>query len=209
MPNVYGDERECMKAVDEMLQAAQAARSAPKIDGETGFLPLTWIFGHYDSRGGAFMVEQDDVISAIQSYIENVLNDDPEEVSNINAAYDDLLGRFEVVVVGGELPESGELLWDYREGSIPPEAGGWEAFRLQEAFTEGGEWFTRDRVLVLVQPSAEGSLIQLAVQAMIDRDEDMEYTTIDLPHKDGSRQWFRLKGWSLGEDACGLIRLGS
>lgn len=196
MPNVYGDKRECMKDVDEMQATAQAARSAPKIDGESQFLPMTWIFGHYDSRGGAFMIEQDDAISAIQAYIENVFCDDDGDAGSINAAYDDLIGRFEVVVVGGELPESGELLNGYNDSQ------GWEAFRLQEAFTEGGKYFTCDRVLILVQPSAEGSPVQQAVQGLIDRGENLGDATIDL-------KWFRFEGWSLGEDACGLVRLGS
>ena len=106
MPNIYGDNRECMKSVESMMEAAMAMRAAPPVPGELEFFPRAFLFGHYDSRGGAMITfDQPHALAAIRSYIQNCFGDDPDRAPAVDSAMLDFLGRFEIVVVGAPLPQ--------------------------------------------------------------------------------------------------------
>lgn len=113
MTNIYGDTRECMQAVQNMMEAAMAQRGTPPIPGEVEFFPRAFLFGHYDSRGGAMITfDQPHALAAIRSYIVNCFGDDPDRGPAVDSAFEDFMGRFEVVVVGEPLPK-------IKEGDAP------------------------------------------------------------------------------------------
>lgn len=104
MPNVYGDQRAAMKAVEAAMREMEAQRSVPEFEGEIGYKPGAWIFSHFDSRGGSSICFAKNAIAAINRYVRVIYGSDnergAEKDSSINNAYDDLEGRFEVVVIG-------------------------------------------------------------------------------------------------------------
>lgn len=105
--------------------------------------PIGFLFGHYDSRGGATLVVARRLSQAAARY-EAAFGDEPGAI----AAYD-FLGALPVLSYGAPLPDSGEALVDY--------GGAFRAFRLHPADEHGEPW---NHGLVLVvdgqePPSAE------------------------------------------------------
>lgn len=68
---LIGDQRECAKAVNAMLAAAEDERaSRPVVEGgrEKQKIRRAFLFGHYDSRGGATLLLASWIGEAVQKY---------------------------------------------------------------------------------------------------------------------------------------------
>lgn len=201
MPNVYGDKRTTMKTVDKMLRKMAEDRQAPKCDRETAYYPSTFIFGHYDSRGGAFITAAPGASKAIRKYIKNMFNEDPNDPYTQNSAMKDYLGQFEVVVIGGD--DSGPL----RPGAelLADDGGSFYPFRLHEKFPKSKEWYELN-ALVLIHKD----LVKHKIGPEGDELEEEFKTPRVAPEFKFKEEvergrTFGLKYWPLGEDACGLI----
>lgn len=158
-----------------------------------------WLFGHYDSRGGAVLVEEAHILPALKTYLGGFFAMPADEINDdaFDMAHEDLIGRRTFVFLGTEQPErGGELLGSYRD------EGGWEAFKLEMHYSDGGEWFENETYVILLPVTA-------ADRRRWERGEDDD--------REGGRArrvkaetWaksaqYRLRPWDLGEDACGLV----
>lgn len=85
-------------------------RVIPTFPDEVEYLERAYLYGHYDSRGGAAMIIASDIMKAHQTYLDNFF---PGMANLDDVLIDDFIGRFSVVVCGSPLPPAGELLKPY------------------------------------------------------------------------------------------------
>lgn len=118
MTMLMGDSRECAKAVNAiLLQGPQPGRKA---DRQAEWFEKAYVFGHYDSRGGATLVLADNHVEALRKYGEafGVSLEGEGKVDNgIDALQDDFLKRVELIVCDEALPEGEAELDEEYEGA--------------------------------------------------------------------------------------------
>jgi hypothetical protein len=146
-----------------------------------------YLFGHYDSRGGAFMVLAKNPAEALKKvsvgFGGGQLGDEAAEDGLLDAMLDDFIGRRTVVVCDDALPpEDAELDEDYAD----PGAGFKYGVVQQSYQKPDGSWskWGDTETMVLWKGRVVPKLDAEAV------------TTLPLKH--------RVKRERLGEDACGL-----
>lgn len=207
---------------------------APKMKGETQYLGRCLIFGHYDSRGGAFLIDNvNSIIEGMQTY-----NKMCGWETNHDAAFEDLQngsnGWIEIVVVGdGQI--SGDLLYEYD--------GDFLLYRMESCWysTHDKAWTEWRELPVAVlrtvtkeekakiksfdkggpeptfsfrdDDSEEKKAAAKAYQDWMEKSQK-QYTEflngltveIDGKYKRGVLQEeYRFVRWDCGEDACGLV----
>lgn len=216
MTKMLNDGRACTAAVNDMMAQAQERRWMPEMMGERQFIKFGLIFGHYDSRGGACLLADPNIINGMRRYNE-ACGWEPDD----NCAFEDLQncsqGHIEIAVVGGELTE-GELLHNYSD------EGGFVLFRVETRYDnklqEDGnpDWtdWQEQPWAVLVKLTEEQ---QKKLDDFYNEDGDEEngkllmaevLKDVDFVSWDGGvlRQQYRFTEWDVGEDACGLCNLG-
>lgn len=237
MTKLMNDDRECAKQVNALFEAARVQRNGPRFEREVEFHPKVYVFGHYDSRGGATAVFAPNVIKAIEKYVGscgwvgedeegNLITDD----NSINVAYEDLLsqGMFQMVVCDEPLDDKSELLVEYDDQ-------GYKAALVEHRWLDtygGNKWsdWESSQMVVLWKgslPDTE-SLIQSSpsvyepdiseeerARRQKFRDDILVQEERDyvkdappfVPPASLLMTQYRLVRWQPGEDACGLIQV--
>lgn len=142
---------------------------------------MAYLFGHYDSRGGSFLVEADDLLDGLDRYVEETYGYDMEIPAKSALLEEDFMFRCKVHFVGTPTPESGELDSSY--------GGEWEYGVLQHKWPTMKKWMgdgegeRRTLVFWTGKKPVQKELASLLPSGAIGR----------LVRKD------------YGEDACGLI----
>jgi len=178
MTKMINDGRACAQAINEMLNTRH--RTMPVMEGEVQHLANVLIFGHYDSRGGACLVQNPSIIDAMQRY-----NVEMGWEQHDNSAYEDLqagsCGHIEIVVIGKELPPGGDILHGYAEkgeGYILYQVESrWQSPRINKG--EWNEWEkTQEAILrhLSVEEEAHHDEIRINIKATI-KGEDIKYGT--------------------------------
>lgn len=114
MTMLMGDSRECAKAVNAIM--LQGPRPGQKADRQAEWFEKAYVFGHYDSRGGATLVLAKNHVEALQKYgAAFCVDDDAEYRDNaIDGLQDDFIKRVELIVCDEPLPaEEAELDEEY------------------------------------------------------------------------------------------------
>jgi hypothetical protein len=144
-------------------------------------LGIGFLFGHYDSRGGATLIPTPNALTAIEHYAESFgfTNKDGEEWNQATRfAMNDFISIVEVHVIGPEfdVKTPQELLSEY--------GGEYASFQLFHGALE-------EPVLVLVHKSE------------FPTEDDWPESMAAPAELDGEK--YHLEHWALGEDAYGLI----
>jgi len=215
------DSRACARALNQLL-APQEPDPAKKRCARQVQVVKAYFFGHYDSRGGAFMVLACNHIEALKKYVLmawqtdlDAKDPDPGQRESlekeglsaeaveaelaswtnglVDSAQEDFLFQAEVVVCDEPLPaEDAELDCDYGD---PKEGIGYKYGRVQSRYALT-DWSSGKGV-----PTGKHS-------------KWMDCSTVFLwrgrapnPVLDQSvlSEQYRIKRLSLGEDACGLV----
>jgi hypothetical protein len=190
---LLGDGREVAKQVNQMMHKAEHARGAPTHKREVQYIPEGWFFGHYDSRGGGSLLLVRGIVQAIKRYAEFFsFGDKPEDqLMAEDTAYEDLLGRYEIVVLDKPLPdEGGEVLAPYID---PSEQPGWKLAKLyvQSVFPDKPDQFKPREANVAV--FYQGKRPKFKPNIRMNGEREMW------------REVYTLKRWNIGEDACGCV----
>lgn len=197
MPMI-NDGRECTKAVNDMMWAQEQERFAPKIQigqiAETFYAGTRYLYGHYDSRGGATIVKAPNLMEAHRKYLK--ICDWDENTSDV--LIEDFIGKFDVVFMGtlvNGVPEAPSL----KPGVDLLYGENFTAFKM-EAEWAPGEW-AKIETLVFI-PSSDLPKSEKDGEDEedgFDEDEAVVLTT----ESDGVH--YRLTAWELGEDAFGCV----
>lgn len=183
-----GDHRECMAQIRDMMKAAKAQRQSPLIgDREKQLLQSVYLFGHYDSRGGAAMVQAPNLASAMVAYAVGMeFNiEDADDVWAVGE--EDYIGKREVVVLDGtfDIDEPQELLEGYAEH-------GYKVANLEYKFDlPKFLWTEDDRLLILYKDKLPKEMVVTPNVAPGIKPFDTKYRFT--------------KNDELGEDAWGLF----
>ena len=185
-----GDHRECMSQIRDMMKEAKAQRQSPPMgEREKQVLQNVYLFGHYDSRGGAAAVQAPNLASAMVSYAVG-MDFNIEDASDVWAVgEEDYIGKRELVVLDGafDILEPQELLEGYAENM-------YKVANLEYKFDlKGCTWTQDDRILVLYKGTLpkEITVTPKAAPGLKPFDTKYRFT----------------KNEELGEDAWGLFWL--
>lgn len=166
-------------------------RPGPRLACEVAYYARAFVFGHYDSRGGATLVLSSHTATALRHY-EQGMGFHPDR----DAGHYDLLagGRVRLVVCDRPLPGSAGELLDGYEGSDPGRLLARVESRLAPpgAATGVGPWTETDLAVLWVVPPGtpeekRGGL--RGAPEILGADDA------------GRRCEYRLRPWACGEDA--------
>lgn len=186
---LIGDNRACAAALNELLKGPEP-ETRMMIGGgrQKQVVRRAFLFGHYDSRGGASLVVADEIGEAVRKYAaafgmvgelaEDASEEDRrEQAETLHQMFaEDYMAWVEVYVCDGELPDGdAELDDDYAEG-------GFRYGRIEEKYKDSsaGKWQKTNKLVLWKGPKPK-----LAVE-------------------DDRFMRFRLEREELGEDAFGL-----
>lgn len=201
MSQLIGDQRAAAKAVNAMMEAVAKRRGEPQFEREVDYIHKAYIFGHYDSRGGAMLVQAPNVKVAMEDYLKECeigFTDtgefDPDNYA-WDTAYEDLStqGLFSVIVCDEVLPDRGELLAGYNDD-------GYKVARLESRMImsqpDETQWY---EIPVVVLWKGDAS-IDPADKAYFNDAPRI------IPSQSQSfvKYEYRLVEWQPGEDAFGL-----
>ena len=190
MTILIGDDRACARALTDLMFAKPDPDQ--KADRQQGPAEKAYVFGHYDSRGGAALVIASNHIEAIKKYCKAFFcidtDDEPDKElasDHIDMAQEDFLFRADVVCCDAPLPADGiELDADYdgefRYGMIQSR---YDQSRYDPT-TKFSEWADQN-ILVLWKGETPPQMTGLRQSIL--------------------KEEFRLERLELGEDACGLV----
>lgn len=222
---MIGDDRECAAAVTDLLLAQARPGKDKKADRQVEQTRTAYVFGHYDSRGGAALVLADNHIEALKKYMAaffscdlSQTDEDKEYVDGmIDAAQEDFIKRVQLVVCDEALPdEEAELDATYAD------EGGYLYGKVQSRYEQCdwdhdnrdaqgratkvhtgkfSEWTDTD-VFVMWKASPE----EIEATREDDHGEEATPNAPALLMKGGVlEEEFRIVRENLGEDACGLV----
>jgi hypothetical protein len=188
MTYAAGDNRECMAQVRDMMKVAKAQRQAPFMgEREKQVLQNVYLFGHYDSRGGAAIVQAPNLASAMVAYAVGIeFNiEDADDVWAVGE--EDSIGKRELVVLDEpfNVLKPQELLEGYAE------IGGYKAAKVEYNFDlPKCEWTIDDRFLVLYKGELPKEMVVAPKVSPGVKNFDTKYRFVED---------------QLGEDAWGLF----
>lgn len=188
---LIGDDRECARAVNELLEAPEPEAQTVVAGGrQKQVVRRAFLFGHYDSRGGASLVVADEIGEAARKYAcVHGLVDGPgvpveperkrEEADMIHRLFaDDYISWVEVFVCDASFPES-DL--DLDEEFCGPESG-FRYGRIESKLKSStGKWEKTHRMVFWKGPKPK---------LVVEDDGFVKY---------------RIEREELGEDAFGLV----
>jgi len=194
MTILIGDDRACARALTDLMFAKPDPDQ--KADRQQGPVEKAYVFGHYDSRGGAALVIASNHIEAIKKYCKAFFcidtDDEPDKElasDHIDMAQEDFLFRADVVCCDAPLPvDDIELDADY--------GGEFHYGRVQS------RWADRDY-------SKSGHPLTGTFSEWMDTRTLLLWKGETPPElsmpKSILTEEHRIERLELGEDACGLV----
>ena len=179
MSRLFGDERECAKAISSILFASEEERVSPSIDREVSFQKRAYFFGHYDSRGGGFVTTSvPGIVMAFEKY-NGIFGNEPG--SDLDWVLEDFIGRYELVVLDKPLPGvDSELLSSYSH-----DGSGYNLGKLERQMKGIDSWFDIGVAMLWAGDAPVIPSVTTSTPGMV---------------------WeYRIVPWDIGEDACGLV----
>lgn len=193
------DGRECAKALNAVETDFRHQRQVPIIQvpetpsesamSEVLYHGFHYLYGHYDSRGGAMLVEAAHLMEAHQRYLE--MCGWEENASDV--LVEDFMGRFEAIFL------------DDKRSRVPDMKTGWDileedyaSYRVECFSPYSKEWHKLDGVVFVPKEIVEVNDRLPDVIACLDGNWPAY-------HANAASHNVRLVEWDLGEDACGCV----
>lgn len=179
------DGRQVTKVVNDMMKEASEKRTIPSFGDREKLYTKGYIFGHYDSRGGAFFIQAPNLPTAMVMYTRIFRYDENETwESAIAVAEDDYLYPAEMIVLDEAIPEGEGHELDQDYGGI------YKIHLLQRRASWSKHWGLHEKILVLHKKS---------VKPFSEKRHNPHLKNPDY------EDLYRFKPIHLGEDAFGLI----